>query len=68
MDMYVNGVKDGASGFNSFTTNGGPVNAIGRNWFSFFNGQIFIFRYYNDGLTDQQVADNFNTIKDRFDI
>ena len=36
MDMYVNGVKDSASGFNSFTTNGGPVNAIGRNWFSFF--------------------------------
>ena len=68
MDMYVNGKKESGSGFNSFTTNGGPVNAIGRNWFSFFDGQIFILRYYNDGLTDQQVADNFNTIQDRFDI
>tara|TARA_B100000963_G_scaffold351380_1_gene362887 strand:+ start:3692 stop:4873 length:1182 start_codon:yes stop_codon:yes gene_type:complete len=68
MDMYVNGVKDSASGFNSFTTNGGPVNAIGRNWFNFFNGYIYIFRYYNRSLTDQEILNNFNSIQERFDI
>ena len=68
MDMYVNGEKDSASGFNSFTTNGGPVNAIGRNWFSYYNGYIYIFRYYNRSLTDTEILNNFNSIQERFDI
>ena len=69
MDMYVNGVKDSASGFNSFTTNGGPVNAIGRNWFSFYNGQIFLFRYYaSKAFTDNDVKLSFDSLRDRFSI
>jgi hypothetical protein len=68
MDMYVNGEKDSASGFNSYTTNGGPVNAIGRNWFSYYNGYIYIFRYYNRSLTDTEILNNFNSIQERFDI
>tara|TARA_Y100001937_G_scaffold43081_1_gene60893 strand:+ start:1897 stop:3090 length:1194 start_codon:yes stop_codon:yes gene_type:complete len=68
MDMYVNGVKDSVSGFSSVTTNGGPVNAIGRNWFSYYNGHIYVIKYYKKSLTEQQVLNNFKAYKNRFNL
>ena len=68
MDMYVNGVKDSVSGFSSTTTNGGPVNAIGRNWFSYWNGHIYTFKYYNEAFTDAEVLRQFNAYKNRFNL
>jgi hypothetical protein len=66
--MYVNGVKDSVSGFSSTTTNGGPVNAIGRNWFSYWNGHIYTLKYYNEAFTDAEVLRQFNTYKNRFNL
>ena len=68
MDMYVNGVKDSVSGFSSTTTNGGPVNAIGKNWFSYWNGHIYTLKYYNEAFTDAEVLRQFNTYKNRFNL
>ncbi len=60
MQMYVNGIAEGAA-FNSFTTNGGPVNSIGRNWASaFFNGLIDEFQIYNRSLSAEQVKVIYN--------
>ena len=68
MDMYINGVKDSSSGFTSTTSNGGPVNAIGRSWNGYFDGEIYLHRRYNIGLTDAEVAQNFSAYRDRFNI
>ena len=47
MQMFVNGIAD-SSVFNSYTTNGGPCNAIGANWYpSSFNGKIDVVQIYN---------------------
>ena len=67
MKMYVNGVKD-SIWFNSYTTNGGPCNAIGRNWFSFFNGRLPLIKHYTNSLTNKEIEDKFNAIKGRFNI
>lgn len=67
MKMFVNGQSD-SSVFNSYTTNGGPCNAIGRNWFSHFNGRIGLVQFYNVSLTDSQVFENFNAHRYRYDI
>jgi hypothetical protein len=67
MRMYVNGVID-SSQFNSYTTNGGPCDAIGRNWFSFYNGKIGNIQFYNKSLTDSEIARNFNAYKSRFGL
>jgi len=67
MKMYVDGVAD-SSIFNSYTTNGGPCNAIGSNWFSKFNGRISNCQFYNESLTDTQIEQNYNTIKSRFGL
>ena len=67
MKMFVNGLSD-SSVFNSYATNGGPCNAIGRNWFSYFNGRIGLVQFYNVSLTDSQVFENFNAHRSRFDI
>ena len=58
MDMYINGVKDSSSGFTSTTSNGGPVNAIGRSWNGYFDGEIY----------SEEVAQNFSAYRDRFNI
>ena len=68
MDMYINGVKDSSSGFTSTTSNGGPVNAIGKSWNGYFDGEIYLHRRYNIGLTDAEVAQNFSAYRDRFNI
>ncbi len=68
MDMYINGEKDSNSGTNSYTTNGGPVNAIGRSWAGYFDGEIYICRRYTTGLSDEEVKQNYNALKGRFNI
>jgi hypothetical protein len=62
--MYLNGVADSTS----TTGYGGPVNSIGRNWFSSFNGRIANVTYYNTNLTAAQILSNFNAIKGNFGI
>ena len=68
MDMYINGVKDSSSGFTSTTSNGGPVNAIGRSWNGYFDGDIHVCRRYTNALSDSEVAQNYNAYKNRFNI
>ena len=67
MKMYVNGIED-SGWFNSYTTNGGPCNAIGRNWFSSFNGKIPLFKYYSSSLSDEEVQTKFNSVKSQYNI
>jgi hypothetical protein len=67
MQMFVNGISD-SSTFNSYTTNGGPCNAIGRNWFSNFSGEIGNVQFYNKSLTLSEVAQNYNAYKSRFGL
>lgn len=67
MQMYVNGVLD-SSQFNSYTTNGGPCDAIGRNWFSFYNGSISNVFFYNKALPQQEILQNFNATRARFGV
>tara|TARA_R110002153_G_scaffold271461_1_gene438825 strand:+ start:143 stop:1372 length:1230 start_codon:yes stop_codon:yes gene_type:complete len=68
MDMYINGEKDSNSGFNSYTTNGGPVNAIGRSWTGYFDGDIHICKRYTTSLSNSEVKQNYNSYKTRFGI
>jgi len=68
MDLYINGVRDSISGGNSYTTNGGPVNAIGRSWAGYFDGEIHICKRYTTALSDSEVTQNYNAYKNRFDI
>lgn len=66
MKMYVNGHPD-SSVFSSTTSNGGPVNAIGRNWGSSgFDGKISSLYIYDTSLTDAQVLARFNESKGNF--
>lgn len=58
MIMYVNGVADSSS-FASTTSNGGPINSIGRNWFGSFNGKIATTSIYQKSLTQQEVLQNY---------
>ena len=66
MLMYVNGVVDCAL-FTSTTNNGGPVNSIGRNWFSTFPGKMkSISIYQGKSLTDQEILQNYYAGLQRF--
>ena len=68
MQMFVNGIAD-SSVFNSYTTNGGPCNAIGANWYpSSFNGKIDVVQIYNRALTAQEVKQNYQQYKTRFNL
>ena len=68
MQMFVNGIAD-SSVFNSYTTNGGPCNAIGANWYpSSFNGKIDVVQIYNKSLTAQEVRQNYQQYKTRFNL
>ena len=68
MKMYVNGVADSDT-FNSYTTNGGPCNAIGRNWTSaFYNGKIPQVSINTKSLSDAEVLQNYNATKSRFGL
>jgi hypothetical protein len=65
MKMYINASPD-SSVFNSYTTNGGPVDAVGYSAFStgYFNGNIASV-YWNIGkaFTDDEVLQNYNATK-----
>jgi len=67
MKMFVDGLAD-SSVFNSYTTNGGPCDAIGRNWFSYFNGKIGVVQFYNKSLSDSEVTQNFSAYRSRYAI
>jgi len=68
MKMYVNGVAD-SSVFNSYTTNGGPCNAIGRNWGSTeYDGKVASVYINTKSLTDAEVLQNFNAMRGRFGL
>ena len=68
MKMYVNGVADSDT-FNSYTTNGGPCNAIGRNWTSaFYNGKIPQVSINTKSLSDAEVLQNYNATRSRFGL
>ena len=67
MQMFVNGTSD-SSIFNSYTVNGGPCDAIGRNWFSYFNGRIGNVLVCNKALTASEVLQNYNATKGRFGL
>jgi hypothetical protein len=66
MIMYVNGVADSAL-FTSTTNNGGPVNSIGRNWFSTFPGKISnVAIYQGKSLTSTEILQNYYAGLQRF--
>jgi hypothetical protein len=66
MLMYVNGVVDCAL-FTSTTNNGGPVNSIGRNWFSTFPGKIStVSIYQGKSLTPAEILQNYYAGLQRF--
>ena len=66
MLMYVNGVVDCAL-FNSTTSNGGPVNSIGRNWTTTFNGKIStVSIYQGKSLTPAEILQNYYAGLQRF--
>jgi len=67
MQMFVNGVSD-SSIFNSYTTNGGPCNAIGKNYTQSFNGKIATTQIYNRSLSSSEVTQNYNAQKSRFGL
>lgn len=67
MKMFVDGLAD-SSVFNSYTINGGPCDAIGRNWFSYFNGKIGVVQFYNKSLSDSEVTQNFSAYRSRYAI
>ena len=62
MKMFVNGVAD-SSAVNSYTTNGGRLNAIGQNTASYFDGKIADVRFYNVALSDANVKEIYNDSK-----
>jgi hypothetical protein len=68
MKMYVDGVAD-SDVFNSYTTNGGPCNAIARRWSSDeYNGQIASVHIYNKALSDDEIKHNYKAVKGRFNL
>ncbi len=67
IQMFVNGISD-SSIFNSYTTNGGPCDAIGRNWFSYYNGRIGSVQFYTKSLSQAEITQNFNAQRNRFGI
>jgi hypothetical protein len=59
MTLYVNGFADSES-TPATTTNGGPVNSLGSNWTTYFEGRISKFHYYeNNDFTARLVKNHF---------
>jgi hypothetical protein len=69
MKMYVNGKPD-SSTFNSYTTNGGPVNVIGKRWSSGanFDGKLSSLFIYSKSLSDAEVEERFAETKGYFSV
>ena len=49
MALYVNGIQEANQA--TSTTNGGPVDVIGKNWFAYFNGAIAKVSYYTSTIS-----------------
>jgi hypothetical protein len=67
MVMYVNGVADSNS-FTSTTSNGGPINCIGKNWANSFSGRVATTQIYNRALTQTEITQNYNALKGRYGL
>ena len=65
--MYVNGAAD-SSAQSTSSANSHPINAIGRNWATYYNGKVASVTYYNTNHSAAQVATNFNAVRGRFGI
>jgi len=63
MKMFVNGVADSSEFGSVFTTNGGPVDAIGRQTGSYFNGKIADVKFYDVALSDANVKELYDDSK-----
>jgi hypothetical protein len=67
--VYVNGVNTGSrtDSYNFTSTN---QTRIGTNSGSgeFFKGNVAVFRQYNIGLNNNQVTQNFNALRGRFNL
>jgi hypothetical protein len=65
MKMYINGSPD-SSVFNSYTTNGGPVDAVGYSalFTGYFNGNIASVQWnIGKAFTDAEVLQQYNATK-----
>jgi hypothetical protein len=60
MKMFVNGVADSSEFGSVFTTNGGPVDAIGRQTGNYFNGKIADVKFYDVSLSDANVKELYD--------
>jgi hypothetical protein len=58
MAMYLNGVSVNTPAATS-TTNGGPVNTIGRNWAANFDGDIAKIFYYTENPNAYRVESHY---------
>jgi len=67
MVMYVNGVADSNS-FTSTTSNGGPINCIGKNFLGSFSGGVATTQIYNRALSQAEITQNYNALKSRFNL
>jgi hypothetical protein len=67
MVMYVNGVVDSNS-FTSTTSNGGPINCIGKNWVNSFSGRVATTQIYNRALIQSEITQNYNALKGRYGL
>jgi hypothetical protein len=72
--FYVNGVLNSFLNYSGTPSSGGEIR-IARRWdgvannsINFFPGDISLVRIYNRSLTNEEVENNFNTERHRFDV
>ena len=66
MLMYVNGKAD-SSVFNSYTTNGGPIDCVGNPWpYTALNGVIQSIQINTTSFTSEQVNLQYENIRSIF--
>jgi hypothetical protein len=72
--FYVNGTLDSFLNYFGTPSSGGEIR-IARRWdgvannsINFFPGDISLVRIYNRSLTNEEVENNFNTERHRFDV
>lgn len=69
--IYVNGVAAASSSFTALpNTVTRANNYVGKsNWAdAYFQGQIPMIKFYNIGLSETEIKQNYNTIKNRFNL
>lgn len=70
--LFINGVSVASTASSTATTNGTITASIGA-WpgassATYFNGKIPVVKIYNRGLTELEVANNFNAYRGRYGI